>query len=333
MSLKILEVIVDQADIELVIDIAKHHDVLDYWYSPKSEESRTHIRMLVRPEKRQAVMDALQSVLTVPETARIIIQPVETVWPIPNVDKDTEKSRGTSRLQTTREELYSEIERGARLNNNFFLLTFLSTVVAAIGLIENNVAVIIGAMVIAPLLGPNIALALGAALGDSELMWRALKANLYGIITAFIYSCIIGYLWASPIDSAELTSRTNVGLDSIALALASGAAAALSLATGLSSVLVGVMVAVALLPPIATAGLMTGSAQFQEAIGAGLLLAVNIVCVNLSAKLVFLFQGVRPRTWSEEHKASQSVRLYLAIWIISLLILAAVIYLRQTVIS
>lgn len=178
MSLKILEVIVDQTDVDLVIDIAKHHDVLDYWSSPESEEGRAHIRMLVRPEKRQTVMDALQSVLTVSETARVIIQPVETVWPIPEIDQDAEKSKDASRLQTTREELYSEIERGARLNSNFFLLTFLSTVVASIGLIENNVAVIIGAMVIAPLLGPNIALALGAALGDSELMWRALKANL-----------------------------------------------------------------------------------------------------------------------------------------------------------
>ena len=333
MSLKILEVIVDQSDVELIVDIAKQHEVLDYWYAPESGEGRSHIRLLVRPEKRQIVMDALQSVLGVTENARVVIQPVEAVWPLPEKEPASEKSAETSRTQVTREELYSEIDRGARLDSNFFLLTFLSTVVASIGLIENSVAIIIGAMVIAPLLGPNIALALGTALGDSELMWRALKTNLSGIITAFILSCVIGYLWISPVDSAELTSRTNVGLDGIGLALASGAAAALSLTTGLSSVLVGVMVAVALLPPIATAGLMLGSEQYQGAIGAGLLLAVNIVCINLSAKLVFLFKGVRPRTWSEKHKASQSVRLYLAIWIISLLILAVIIYLRQAVVN
>ena len=77
----------------------------------------------------------------------------------------------------TREELYNEIEKGAKLDGNYLLLVFLSTIVATIGLVENNVAVIIGAMVIAPLLGPNIALAFSTSLGDTRLMLRA--AQLY----------------------------------------------------------------------------------------------------------------------------------------------------------
>ncbi|HEU5339450.1 MAG TPA: DUF389 domain-containing protein, partial [Sulfuricaulis sp.] len=126
---------------------------------------------------------------------------------------------------------------------------------------------------------------------------------------------------------------TDVGLDSVALALASGAAAALSLTTGLSSVLVGVMVAVALLPPAATFGLMLGSGQYALATGAGLLLAVNIVCVNFAAKLVFLMKGIHPRTWWEKQKARQSMITYLVIWAVSLVILVGLIFLRRSVLA
>lgn len=101
----------------------------------------------------------------------------------------------------------------------------------------------------------------------------------------------IGIIWPFNITSPEIASRTVVGLDSVALALASGAAAALSLTTGLSSVLVGVMVAVALLPPAVALGLMLGHGHFDLAVGAGLLLAVNLVCVNLSSKVVFLLKA------------------------------------------
>jgi len=128
------------------------------------------------------------------------------------------------------------------------------------------------------------------------------------------------------LDSPELLSRTRVGFDSIALALVSGAAAVLSLASGISSVLVGVMVAVALLPPGATMGIMLGAGKFDLAYGALLLLAVNIVCVNLSAKLVFWFKGVQPRTWYEKQKAKKYMNVFIGVWVVSLGILAFAIY-------
>ncbi len=84
------------------------------------------------------------------------------------------------------------------------------------------------------------------------------------------------------------------------------------------------MVAVALLPPAATCGLMAGVGRFDDALGAGLLLAVNVVCVNLAAKIVFLLQGVRPRTWMERSRAKQSMLVYLTVWALSLLLLAIV---------
>ena len=230
---------------------------------------------------------------------------------------------------STREEILAQVEKDAILDNNFILLVILSTIVAAIGLLENNLAVIVGAMVIAPLLGPNIAFSLGASLGERKLVIESLKALFAGVILAILFSIGIGLLWPGNFDSLELMSRTDVEYSGTAIALASGAAASLSLVSGTSSVLVGVMVAVALMPPAVTIGLMLSIAEYNHALGAALLLTVNIVCINLSAKLVFLFRGIKPRIWLDAHKAKQSRLLYIIIWIILLALLFLMIYLRH----
>jgi len=333
--LKVIEVITEAGHVDTVLSIAEHQELLDAWSAPAGEDGRVCVRLLVRPDKRQAVMDALQSALGAGDNNRVLIQSLEAVWPAPKEEEESEEERQRRTTQTTREELYSQVERGARIDSTYLLLVFLSTIVAAIGLIRDNVAVVIGAMVIAPLLGPNIALALGAALGDHQLMGRALRSGVAGLGLALVLSLLIGYVWPEPLAhaSAELAARTDVGLDGVALALASGAAAVLSLSTGLSTVLVGVMVAVALLPPAATMGLMLGSGHTAQAMGAGLLLAVNVACVNLSANLVLLVQGVRPRTWLEKIKARQSLAAYMAFWVVALALLLGAIYLRHQVVS
>ncbi len=86
------------------------------------------------------------------------------------------------------------------------------------------------------------------------------------------------------------------------------------------------MVAVALLPPAATLGLMISAEEFDHAAGATLLLAANVVSVNLAAKLILLYRGVKPRTWLEKKKAKQSTVQYLLFWLISLLIISGIIF-------
>ncbi len=326
--MKIIEIITHRDHIDTIKAVGKQHGAIDQWVisSPEGED-RQVIRLLVDDPHRQAVMDGLQNGMSLDTNTRVVILPVEATLPKADIeDKSREKN---SVGGATREELYHSVSKNTELNSNFLLLVFLSTIVAAIGLIENNVAVVVGAMVIAPLLGPNIALALAAALGDKPLMWEALKTNFVGLGLALLLSIIIGVILPINFESQELMSRTSVGIGSVVLALASGAAAVLSLTTGLSSVLVGVMVAVALLPPMATVGLMLGSGQMTLAFGAALLLAVNIVCVNLAAKTVFLIRGIKPRTWIGKRAAKQSMTTYMVFWVVSLLILLLAIYLRN----
>ena len=75
---------------------------------------------------------------------------------------------------------------------------------------------------------------------------------------------------------------------------------------------------------------MLGSGNMQLAAGAALLLAINIVCVNLASKLVFYFKGVRPRTWLEKKKAKQAMTRYVLGWILTLIALLVLIYMRSS---
>jgi len=323
--MKYIEIIADAGNSDIVSSIAEKNEAQDCRLGTIGDDGIQQMRLLVDDDKLQKVLDELQSVLNTQPSAKILVLAVEAS--IPRPDKEEHKQE-TSTIQA-REALYEEVEKNARLDLNFLILVMLSTVVAAIGLIENNVAIVIGAMVIAPLLGPNLALSLGTALGDFPLVRKSIKTLLSGIALAIFLSTILGFFWPSNLTSPELLSRTVAGLDSVVLALASGAAAALSLTTGLPSVLVGVMVAVALLPPAATLGLMLGHGNINLAIGAGLLLAVNIVCVNLASKLVFIMKGIYPRTWLEKEKAKRAMIVYVIGWIVTLIILMIVIYARQ----
>lgn len=314
--MKIIEVITDKGHIDTVIGIAEQYEVSDYWLGVEDERNRQSIRLLVKAEIIQTILDRLQTLLGSSENSHVVVQATEVVLPKPVAADKTESE--SPKATTYREEIYSTSLKETNLNGHYIALVVLSTMVAAIGLIENNVAVIIGAMVIAPLLGPNLALGLATALGDRELMGRAFFSILVGLSLAIALSFLLGLVWPPTLASSELVSRTSVGLDSVVLALASGAAAVMSLTSGVSSVLVGVMVAVALLPPAATVGLMLSAGHMDMAQGAALLLAVNIVSVNLAAKLVFLVKGVRPRTWLEQKKAKQSMWLYVLIWLLTL---------------
>ena len=323
--MKYVEVVANAGSADTIKAISVKVDAHDFRLGLVGDDNMQQMRMLVSDDKVQWVIDASQNVLGAQPTARILVLAIEAS--LPRMEESTRNPEKDSRTQT-REALVEEVQKNAHLDLNFLLLVFLSTVVASIGLIENNVAVIIGAMVIAPLLAPNLALSLGTALGDINLVKKAINTLAVGILIAVALAVIIGFVWPVQIYSPEILSRTVVGWESIALALASGAAAALSLSTGLSSVLVGVMVAVALLPPAATLGIMLGQGNLHLALGAGLLLSVNIVCVNLASKLVFLAKGVNPRTLQAKEKAQKSMIVYVIGWLLTLFLLMLVIYLR-----
>ncbi|MBI1360938.1 MAG: TIGR00341 family protein [Alphaproteobacteria bacterium] len=254
----------------------------------------------------QDLVDALQNICERHGAWRIIVLPVEATAPKPEEDKDEQRKQKEGRDSALREEIYSDISAGAKLGVNFFVLTLASTIVAAIGLNSDNVAVVIGAMVIAPLLGPILAVTLGATLGDRKLIVTAGRAALTGLGVGLAASALLGTFMDIDYNSTELMRRTVVGVDSIALALAAGVAAALSVVSGGSTALVGVMVAVALLPPAAASGLFAGAQHWGFSGRALLLLGVNVICIMLASQGVYFWKRVRPRTWLENRSAARA---------------------------
>ncbi|MBL1147105.1 MAG: TIGR00341 family protein [Pseudomonadota bacterium] len=310
--------------------LTQHQDVIQSWSSQKMKNSPRETRFLMDAEHMQDFVDLIQQQYGRKKDWRIIIAPVETTVPLLEEKPEPEyKNAKKSYGSITREVLYDKIFTGAATDMDFLALVILSTIVTAIGLITDNVAVLIGAMVIAPLLGPNLALSFAVTLGDKDMITRALKANAAGFSLTMLLSILLGFFIPEAlfIESSEFIARTDVGYGGIILALSSGAAAVLSLTSGVSTTMVGVMVAVALMPPAVALGLSFGSGLFTAAYGAGLLLAINIICVNLAAKAVFTLKGIRPRTWYQRKKSKQSLRVSLFFWFSLLCVLIVLIYL------
>jgi uncharacterized hydrophobic protein (TIGR00341 family) len=165
-----------------------------------------------------------------------------------------------------------------------------------------------------------MALALGATTGDKELIRTALRRNLEGVTLAGVLAVLIGaaiLFFADPdalLASFEIRSRTEgIHPGDFLLALASGVAGTLSFTSGAPTTMIGVMVAVALMPPLVCAGLLLGCGRFEPALAASLLLVTNVACVNLAAVATFSFLGVRPARWWEAERARRATRT--AVWI------------------
>jgi uncharacterized hydrophobic protein (TIGR00341 family) len=291
---------------DVVLRAVKASEPVDYYVLDTDQKARKLLSVFVREGAEQTLMDNVQTALEGSKDWRIVILPIEATAPKLEEPKEGKKADA---VQATREEIYSDVSSGARLDRNFFVMVVLSTIVAAIGLNSDGVAAVIGAMVIAPLLGPVLGFSMGAALGDFDLLKRSSVTLAAGIGTAFFCSLLLSFILPIDLQSRELMSRAEVRLDGLALAMAAGGAAALSLTRTQASTLVGVMVAAALLPPGAAIGLFLGAGEMALALRAALLLALNVAALILSALIVFRLRRIRPRSWIEQKNANRAVLL------------------------
>lgn len=304
MALKMLQVTAPLAAEQSIRKISEKEGVISFHKDCDTDDDHAVYSLLADSAHRQQLVDDLQNLAKMSSRFRINIFAVDTTIP----------TAGSIASVDTREELLVKMERGAQLDFNYLLLTFLSTLVAIIGLLQDNIAVVVGAMVIAPFLGPNLAFAFATSLGNQELMRKAFLTGTIGVGFAVLVSAAYGFFDDGTPVSQELMSRTSIGMDGVALAVASGVAGVLSLTSGLSMTLVGVMVAVAILPPAVTFGYMAGAGELKLAYGALLMVSVNIVCVNLSGLMVFLAKGIKPRLWFERRMAKPYVVGGIAVW-------------------
>lgn len=316
MALRLLEMVLQEKDSGDVVALLKKCNVLEHRQIHLAG-GEVLVRILMDAEQSESVMDLLESRYTGATGNRVVILPVEATLPRAQAERTANSEQSPPEEKSPerigREELYEDIKNGARLSRVYMTMVVLSTIVAAIGLNQNSAAIIIGAMVIAPLLGPNVAMSLGTILGDLSLLRHGVVTALAGIAVAFALSVIIGVVLNVNPASPEIASRTWVGFGDIAVALASGSAGALAFTTGVSATLIGVMVAVALLPPLVTTGLLLGGGHPALATGALSLFLVNLICIDLAGVTTFYVQGIKPTSWLEKDRAVTATRIAIAL--------------------
>lgn len=332
MALRVVELILpEEAWEESGLDLEGNFRVHDRW-AEELLEGRRRIGLLMDAADTEPLLDELDHRFGDLEGYRVTLIPAEATLPRPEEPEEEQDGPagaggGEEDLpdRISREELRAKLAEGAEADVTFLVMTALSTVVCAFGLLADDVAVVIGAMVIAPLLPPLVALSLAATLADRDLAGRGLRAGTTGLVVAFVLSAGLGLLLPVDPGMPQIAARSSPGLGHVAVALAAGSAGTLAFTTGLPAAIVGVMVAVALVPPLVAAGLLIGAGHLAAAAGAVVLTAVNLICVNLAGVVTFLAQGVQPGRWWEAEKARRSTRIAMGVWTLMLAILVVLI--------
>lgn len=192
-----------------------------------------------------------------------------------------------------RRAIITEIEEGSSPFFRYWVMVALSTTIAAYGLLSNSAAVIIGAMLVAPLMGPIFGISLGLVMGHNTLLRKALLAEVLGVALAVGIGWGVGVLPLNLGVSQEMLGRTAPTLYDLLIALASGLAGAYATVNvKISSALPGVAISVALVPPLATCGLFLARGDTAHGWGAFLLFAANLFAIQLAASGMFFLHDL-----------------------------------------
>ena len=189
-------------------------------------------------------------------------------------------------------QLHRELWVDANWNINYVVLTISACLIATFGLISNSTAVIIGAMLVAPLMLPLRALAFGALEGDFFLFRKAFLSIVGATIVAVFLSSLAGHLVDIPEFGSEVLARTQPNLVDLGIAVVAGGISSFAkVRQGVSDALAGTAIAVALMPPLCVVGLALSQEQFYFAKGAFLLYLTNLLGITLSCMTVFILAG------------------------------------------
>ena len=194
-----------------------------------------------------------------------------------------------------RDEVRAAIREGAHSRADFFIMIGLAAVLAGLGLLLNSPAVIIGAMLVAPLMSAIVGLGLGVVEGDSHLLGMAAWATFRGMLLAIMIGVFLGLVVPDASATPEIMARTRPSVLDLGVALASGAAGAYALCRkNVAAGLAGVAIAAALVPPLTTVGIGLALGRGAIASGALLLFLTNLIAIAAAGGLIFLMLGFAP---------------------------------------
>jgi uncharacterized hydrophobic protein (TIGR00271 family) len=189
--------------------------------------------------------------------------------------------------------VYEDIKRGSEPELRFYAMVAVSTAIAALGLFMNSTAVVIGAMLVAPLMTPIFGIALALVRGDASLLGRAIRAEIVGVILTVSFAACFGLVIPELEVTQEMLSRTSPNLLDLLVAVFAGSAGAYAMVDEhISPALPGVAIATAIVPPLANSGLCIALGAYYGAMGSFLLFFANFLSILLVASAIFFASGM-----------------------------------------
>ncbi len=254
----------------------------------------------------------------------IISEVTTTLLPSSEEPPSLKKSHGANV-----EEIRAVLEDSAVLSTDYVTLVILSAILASYGLYDNNVVIIIGSMIVAPLMGPIALTSLGAILPGSGLLRKGFFAELFGILTTVAVGYIVGVLVKiESLDTlpSEIMARANLNGVVIIFAIVSGFAAGLIISKGSNISIVGVAIAASLAPPAAAIGLFLAAEKYMLAANAITLLSINILAINLACSVMFFLFGLAEMSGESKRSMTKASRTNMILIVFGSLLLAFLIF-------
>ena len=193
------------------------------------------------------------------------------------------------------QELFKVLRENAKLSSSFIVMMILATLIATFGLFGDSSPVIIGAMILAPIIAPIVSFSMGMVRYDTNMLKAGIVTILIGTIVALIFAAGVSVIIPLKVLTGEINARLSPNLLDMGIAVASGVAAAYAHAKeGIAKSLAGVAIAVALVPPLAVAGIGIGWWDWDVFSGAFLLYLTNLAGIIMFAGITFLLLGFAP---------------------------------------
>jgi uncharacterized hydrophobic protein (TIGR00341 family) len=242
---------------------------------------------------------------------------------------EDDAERGGDRI--SREELQAKADDLASGLGTYVLMTVISAIIATAGLLLDSPATVVGSMVIAPLIGPAMSAAIGTVVDDEEMFRRGARMQVIGVVVAVAAATLFAFALRTlafvppgldPLELAEVSERLAPNVLVLVVAIGAGIAGIVSLMTGVSATLVGVMIAVALIPPAAAVGIGIAFQIPRLVLGAGVIVAVNVLSINLSALVMLWYEGYRPQRWFREDDARAALLKRVAVLVAAIAVLS-----------
>ncbi|MFB6157174.1 MAG: TIGR00341 family protein [Haloferacaceae archaeon] len=331
--MRLVQVMVPAGKREAVVGVLEDEGI-DYALADEAS-GREYTAIVTFPLPTEAVEPVLESLrgAGIERDAYTVVTDAETVVSKRFEALEERYAEEEDEDRIAREEL---IERARDLSpkpRSYFVLTVVSAVVATAGLLLDSPAVVVGSMVIAPLVGPAMATGVGTVVDEHDLFVRGVRLQFVGgvlaVVSAAAFALVLHASGAVPMSAAEVFAigevreRLAPDLLSLVVALAAGAAGALSLSTGVSTALVGVMIAAALVPPTAVVGIGVAWGRPAAVVGSAILVLVNFLSVNLATLAVLWYSGYRPEAWFREDEARRAALRRAAVLLIAILVLSS----------